>query len=466
MAGGSDEVDQTGGGDVTADLQAYTEGAIRQMLADSRTPAVIGKGGRTTVFLPAIELRSGSSSADPPPQLRQSSEGVAALEALLDRLVESHGERFGRQQLCREVLAVLNAARIQPAYNVAAGVAMMLTALAAYDVEHTLHVPLVGVALLSDNPLPIGNVELVRITMDRKEEMTRSLRAAVERANAKGDELGSGFYGGMLAAAESLDGHTCARYSVVAEPNRARERAEAEARRAVDMLRLLIPDARASNEHFAVGLQGEVPAPSTFLSIVGRDPAGTVLQHPARVPLATLRLDERGLARLNAPDLRAMSDLVRARDGDLTATERGLVRSMHWLGNGISQVDPANGLLNLITAAEVLVGGDPIAETLAVRMAVLLETDPDEQAKLCELIVRLHAQRSLVSHQGSLEASAADVEELSRRVLTVFSHIIERRGAFPTKTALGRYCDAQPNAEVLRARAKRLVEELRGDRSV
>lgn len=446
-------------------LQNTVVAALLQILDDSRVPVAPCSGGRTTVFVPTIDMRSGTDSPDPsPPPLHQSKEGVALMEALLSTLLASQGDRFGKQYLSQAVHAVLNAARTQPGYDVDAGVAEMLGALSSYDVEHTLHVPLVGVTLLSDEPLPMGNVELVRVTEARKEEMTRSLRAAVERAKGMGDELGAGFFGQMLTTAESLDGQTCAKYSVVAEQNRARERAEAEARRAVDMLRLLIPEASESNEPFAVGLQGEVPAPGTFLSIVGRFPTGTVIQQPARVPLATLRLDERRLARLNAPDLRAMSDLLRARDDEITATERGLVRSMHWLGNGITQMDPPNALLNLITAAEVLVAGDDIAISLGARMAVLLETNPGEQVKLCERIVRLYDRRNLVSHRGSLEASPSDVAELTRRVLALFHLILERRDRFPTKNVLGRYCDAQLNADALRARAMQLVEELHANR--
>ena len=268
----------------------------------------------------------------------------------------------------------------------------------------------------------------------------------------------------MLKTAESLDGQTCAEYSVIAEPNRARERAEAEARRTVDLLRLLIPEAQQSGERISIGLQGEVPGPRSFLSIVSRYATGTVLHQPSRVPLTALRLDDVRLARLRDSGLLVMSDLLQKRDREITLLETLLIRSMHWLGNGITQVDPPNALLNLMTAAEVLVGGDPIAETLAVRTALLLETKTDEQEKLCERIVQLHHLRSVVSHSGGLEATASDVEELMRRSLTLFHFVLERRGSFPTKRSLGNYCESLPNEPRLRELARTLSERLRDGR--
>ena len=159
-----------------------------------------------------------------------------------------------------------------------------------------------------------------------------------------------------------------------------------------------------------------------------------------------------------------MSDLLQKRDAKITSMEISLIRSMHWLGNGITQVDPSNALLNLITAAEVIVGGDPMAEALAVRTALLLESDIDEQETLCERIVHLHHLRSVVSHSGGLEATESDVEELTRRSLALFHVVLERRGSFPTKRSLGNYCRRLPNEPCLRALASTVNAELREGR--
>jgi hypothetical protein len=147
-----------------------------------------------------------------------------------------------------------------------------------------------------------------------------------------------------------LEGVVCAEFRVIAEPNRARERAEDETRRVLELLRFARPALYPENLQVAVGLAGEVFRASRITPTYS--PRSYNLNVENTGPHFSFDLSEETLATMRGFGVFEVSEVLRKNVRDLTQFEETLLRGIHWFSVAEVQQEAENKLLSMVTCLE------------------------------------------------------------------------------------------------------------------
>lgn len=229
---------------------------------------------------------------------------------------------------------------------------------------------------------------------------------------------------------------TCGEYRVVAEPERARERAEEEARRVLDVLRYSLPALYSDRLRVAVGLVGDIGRTVRLTPIFSAD--NTFFR------LATQRIGSLSEFELSAENVQTMTEigafeianLLSLRSKQLSSFEDVLLRAVHWFANAQTQTDQENELLSLVTSLETFFTpepGEPIADAVARGVACVVSTDPATQAYLYRRMKKLYDERSRIAHGGAKVILRKDLDELELIAAEVIAVLVRRKGEFTGK---------------------------------
>jgi transcriptional regulator with XRE-family HTH domain len=350
-------------------------------------------------------------------------------------------DRVSETYLRDRLVPILTIARGGVPEQVEASIDDLINEIENYSVERTAYVPLKGV-LLEVPELQLGRV-VFRVVdnqeLDRIRQVLKTTRAAAGNADSRDDADPL-----PIEASKNLGGKVCALYSSVAEPTRAREQAEVEARRALEVLvygnAALYPFHPRSDA--VAGLEGEVPHLGPWIGIVGPDGFNFSIQKaPTSWPIEITPSHVEAFDRVG---VFALSDLLARPEESLTDLENALLRAVHWFAASQAQVEFENRLLNLITALETLIGPDDRVRIKAIvsERTSLIVAERKQQRKGMENFVRdLYRARSEVSHGEARVVSEADVKELRWIVAELISTLIRVRDRVRTDEELETWLD-------------------------
>lgn len=200
-----------------------------------------------------------------------------------------------------------------------------------------------------------------------------------------------------------IQNSVCAEFLVIAEPGRARERAEEETRRVLEILRYSIPSLYPDNCRINVSLMGEISRTSRWIPIISSDSKSFSESSRAVGPLVPFELGDSDIKQMEEIGAFKLSDILAKPEKQLTDFEKTLLRTLHWFSSSLTQDEIENQLLNMITCLETLLtprDGTPIGTAIAENVAILIRTGYEDRITLKKKVQEIYRSRSAVSHGG------------------------------------------------------------------
>jgi hypothetical protein len=299
-----------------------------------------------------------------------------------------------------------------------------------------VYLPVSGLSL-GESELALGSVRLRFASNELVGEILAAMDQIVQTTRHTPEEKQELLRSHAEDLTRDIAGHVVSIYTVVAEPRRARERAEEETRRALDLLRLAIPLLYDRDKRVQVGFPGEIVwAYRRSISLSDK-----AYQSNAKLAGNTqpFELTADRLAYLRSLGVLDLSAVLAKPRGDLTDFEQALLRGVHWFASAQSQVEPENGFVDLVTCIEAFLtprDGTPIGTAIAEGTALLLGEDADARKQIKRRVQHLYGKRCGVSHGGSraiLDADYAALEEIAGGLTLA---LIRRRDEFRSRTDL------------------------------
>ncbi len=317
----------------------------------------------------------------------------------------------------------------------------LIEALKDYSQEQVVLVPIVGIKMAVDF-YSIGKIRLITPATTNQPDLVERRTQLAEKLNeipALRDWLQAQMYAFQ-------PGVVCAEYRVVADPDRAKELAEQETRRALDLIRFAIP-ALYPNCDISVGIQAEafVGTRSRLTTILAEEGFNirwqrNAARHPHRNPIVdTFELSDFTLGKLDRLGLPIATAILQKQN--LTAFEQTLLEALHWFANAQAEQDPLYKFLGLMICLESVLnekGLESITATIANGVAWLIGEDLKDRRELKTRIGGFYSKRSTISHGGKVEdrITLKDIDELTNIVGAVIKRLLKKVDEFASKKAL------------------------------
>ncbi len=132
----------------------------------------------------------------------------------------------------------------------------LINSLLSYNQEWIVLVPLSGLEVGLDS-IKLGKITIFKMTQQKMEHLLTQFDKIALATKSTTEVKQRMIQTSHNIFVESLLGDACAKFQAIAEPERARERAEEETRRVLDILRYCIPFLYPSNLRVSVSLKGE-----------------------------------------------------------------------------------------------------------------------------------------------------------------------------------------------------------------
>jgi hypothetical protein len=299
---------------------------------------------------------------------------------------------------------------------------------------------------LENSEIKIGNVRFLRPSQDLFESIITQARPIIystENSKSEQDCFMEKFSEDLPKYFSMSKGNIFTETIFIAEPIRAKERAEEEVRRSLEILRIFIPlDTILSEpkEKIQIGLEGEIVSGSRFSISMTESNLNT--SHDNTGGIKPLILNSENLDIMNKNGLSIFSDIL-AKD-QINSYEKALLRAVHWFSASRMQLESENALLNLITSIEVLLtpkDGNPIGTGIAEALALLLEDSFEDRKKIKDRFKELYRNRSAVSHGGKNSVSESDLCDLIQLAYSLLIYVCKNHDKFNDHESLIRYIE-------------------------
>jgi len=320
----------------------------------------------------------------------------------------------------------------------------LINSLLNYNQEWTVLVPLAGLELELDS-IGLGKITIFKMTHQRMEEFLaqfdKTTLATRTRKEAKQEMMQV-----SRKVFKSLLGSACAKFQVVAEPERARERAEEETRRVLDILRYCIPFLYQKSLRVNVSLKAEKNRQVRWTPIISCDMKSASLKSELIGQIALFKLDNESIGKMEKIGAFKLFDTLAKERQQLNDFEEALLRSIHWFSNHLDQYEIENQFLSLVVCLETLLtprNNDPICNTIAEGIAVFLITKANSEDNVFEKrkelksqIKRLYGKRSGISHGGKKQILESEVRELEMIAKILLMEMTRRKDEFQSQREL------------------------------
>lgn len=314
-----------------------------------------------------------------------------------------------------------------------------------YSQEQIVYVPLVGIQVHGDE-LPIGQIVLRKMTDAHIDDLTKKIESITMTTRHTPEQKEQFVQSMRQQIFDSLRETVCAEFRIIAEPGRARERAEEETRRILDLLRYSIPALYQEGYNVAVGLQGEISREIRTTPILSSDVDRFNWHRQVVGPLVPLELSPEHIEIMTRLGVFKVSEVLEKPEQELNDFERTLLRGIHWFANSQTEFEIENKFLSLIICLETFLtprDGNPIGTAIAEGVAILITTGLENRKRLKKRIKKLYQMRSAVSHGGYKAIFDTDLAELRAIAGTLTKLMIDQKDEFPTQKALLEWIEDQ-----------------------
>lgn len=343
------------------------------------------------------------------------------------------GEKFSEKYIENKINSLIATTSIQKSYDQTKDRLKEIDdEYISFSTEYSVYIPIIG--LVVHEPLHIGKVKFLQMDGNMIARVLASMEKII-LSTLHTDEAKKQIIDDQSSTISSkFLNSICSLMRVVAEPNRAREIAELETQRALEILRFSIPAIYPASHNISVGLWGEV-ARDTRMSLTLSDSHFTY-NHQIVGPLHPFEIDSKSTSIMERLGVFRFSQISSKLDSSLNDFEKTLLRSLHWFANSLRQYENENAFLNLITSIEALLtprDGNPIGTAIAEGCAFLLSKDIQSRKRIKKRIKELYGFRSGVSHGGKKAILDIDLFELRRYLMIILSELVSRVGEWKSQ---------------------------------
>jgi hypothetical protein len=342
------------------------------------------------------------------------------------------GAKYSEKYINKQLNNIISKCLVNPS-DIEYYIAEFITELNTSAVEQTVYIPLDGFSLTIPD-LTIGNVLLFNVTTEKKESLTDAVYKIIGSMKHSETEK-EGFENFINNDIEKNYCKVFAKYRVIAEPERAKERAIEETGRVLDILWYGSIALYSPYHRIDIGILGNVPNRNRWTAVISNKgyhvgETGAGIRFP-------FDLNPHNIEELKNIGVFELSEILQ-KDRP-TNYEENILRATHWLSSSRSQIEPENCFLCGIIALEVLFtpkDGSPIINAISEAVAILLGDKVDQRKIIKRRIKELYAMRSAISHGGSKSILNADLNELILIVGTLINMLLKRRCKFQNRDQL------------------------------
>lgn len=300
----------------------------------------------------------------------------------------------------------------------------------SYDVEHTVLMPVSGVQVAGDH------IQLGRVKLKNKEQTLSDLKSiadGLEEGTNKEKILRQEIH----AIENSYSASTYATVQLVAESNKAIERAAEECEFVLDGLVLASIGLANKGLRVAEGLALQAhETRQNFVAIVFGSEGGYYSTTRVVGQVGRLELNEESLKKMESWGITKALEFTLDTQDEI---ESQIIRALHWFAESLVQGDRGNKLLGLIIVLEMFFtpeGREPIAEVVSESTALLLSDNLEDRKEIKNFIKRMYRQRSALSHGRKVETTEWEIDELTNLVVAVILTVTENEQGWTSLDAI------------------------------
>ncbi len=320
----------------------------------------------------------------------------------------------------------------------------LISRLFNYSHKWTVLVPLAGLELKLDS-IRLGKITIFKMTQEKMEEFLVQFDN-ITLATRNGKEVKQQMKQVSHKVFKSLLGDVYAQFQVVAEPERARERAEEETRRVLDILRYCTPFLYHKSLRVYVSLKAEKNRQVRWTPIISCDMKSSSLSSKLIGQIALFKLDNESIGKMEKIGAFKLFDTLAKERQQLSDFEEALLRSIRWFSNHLDQYEIENQFLSLVVCLETLLtprNNDPICNAIAEGTAILSITNDNNRDDMIEKrmdlksrVKKLYRKRSGISHGGKKQIFESEVRELKMIAMILLMEMIRRKHEFQSQKEL------------------------------
>jgi hypothetical protein len=310
----------------------------------------------------------------------------------------------------------------------------LLGEFATYAKELTVYVPVSGINMQVDK-INIGNIVLCRGTDNFIEDLLGRIKSIIDRGtNTEEDK--QVFWEHQKRIINSYKGRVLAEYNVIAEHEKALERAEQECNRIIDLFWYSVPILYPYEERISIGIDEEVPIRPRQIPAISND---NYILNSRWVGAPPFPVNDETIKRMNEIGALEMGLVLKKTPTSITDFERVLLRGIHWYAAGRAQREAENEFINLVICLETFLTPNdrsPIQNTIAEGVALILGNELAERKRFKTRIKSLYGMRSGVSHGGAKAINDADLQWLRLISWHLVRWMIENKSRFDSQKKL------------------------------
>lgn len=323
------------------------------------------------------------------------------LESIVRSLLKFYGEKFTEKYVEGKICDIIADCLREPDKEVDLELTLkgIISDLEAYNQEWIVVYPIDGLTMNQIETLDIGPISLFVMEGNKYEELLVSFERVISTLKNPEDQR-EYFKESIRKTFAEYKGMVCAQYKVVADSDRAKERAEHQTQLVLDILSLTIPIFHPERHKVRIGLLGEVISKARAIPLISSEFDHTCLKRERIGPLTALELNPERVAKLIEWNILSLAEAL-SNDKVLNDFQSTLFRSIRWFSHAISQDDIEIKFLCFVVVLETLLvprDNSPISNAIAEGAALVLADKLDDRKEIKALVKRLYALRSALAH--------------------------------------------------------------------
>lgn len=356
-------------------------------------------------------------------------------DALVDELMakDGLGQKFSRTFVQTALDAALGALRGgEEISQTSARLASLEQQHSDWNEEQVQHIPIWGGVVTE--PLRVGKITFTPASTLHNEQLANQIGSVIARTTDPEPLRAENARVAAELIHREFAGMICAEVAIVAEPERARERAMSETEQSLAVLRYCLACFHPPQYRARLGIKG-------LVSLIDRPVLPSLCEASEKFGLSVPYSEPLDLsadvARMERAGLSALSGIVS--EPSRNQFQQTLLRAIEWLSDSIVQVKTENRLLSLTTCLETLLTPterEPISNAIAEGAAILLADQVADRKGVKRRVKYLYGLRSAVSHGGRKEIAVADADELQVIATRLVSRLVLTEERFESKEKL------------------------------
>jgi hypothetical protein len=315
----------------------------------------------------------------------------------------------------------------------------------SYTEKHTAYIRIVGISMKMDQ-LTLGKITLRNMRGAQFITFAQQIESEIVRHESVQEKREKRLQRWHDYIQPLLKGKTVATYSTIAEPLRARELAEQECARVIDILRYFI-FVTNKKRSINIGLPGELGHGLSEVVVASSTYEFDTLWESKGPDL--FNITEQTELEMREESIYDLIDMYRAEKK--TNFSSTLLTGIYWVANALTQVEPANEFLSLVSCLETFLTREKtdigsITNAIAGGVGWVLGSNVEERLNFHREMKTIYIERSTISHGGNQKEIAKLLPRLRIIVRTFIHRMVQRREEFKGdgKKALHVWIDEGP----------------------